>query len=466
MAAVKRDISIVYGAYTISTMVGEYTYNLAGDTFSFSCDFLVQADTPALLKTAEDAAKAELNEWNNSLTVTVGGAARISHSHSSNTGMLTRGSCTVPGRSEYDTQNSTLMTFAVRGIVPGTQAITGGGGFREYNVSLAYDTSRRRTLTFQMTYTADGANTALVNWDAASTGAKARAATYITALTGDFDLVSESIPTEDQAKQIVNGSLTYRQRLIPETEGGSTDDDFIIDDLKISRRYAEGSYKEDNVAVYYDITFSASLDWEQTTNNYDDMYTVYEDQVKPFLKQHLKDVFLTDSGGNGPAHDGEVYILNDAPTFNTAANKIDAMWMVLATHSYNIISMSVRSNPQVGKGWSRRKLMDGKHHTYSRFTQGVSLKLSETITVESIGGGWELDQNKPYGYASPKIQSEALAQEAGDWVLDDMALTHEAIRKAPFQGQPLEVYTRTWATSWTWEVPVSLPPPPVFTEGG
>jgi len=460
-----RAISFTYNGQTHSP-AGPFRYEVTGTTYFFSCEFVVSGTTVANAQSAWSTAEANLNEWDKDLTVTQNGATVVSHSHANNTGMLARPVCIKAGSPE-DSPLARRYSFTVRGVLPGT-ATDKSGGLVDYTERVNWDAARRRTVAFSFTYTAAGNNSATTNYADGSTGAKALAASALTTLGGNYELVSESRPVEDQNKQIISAGLLYRERLIPETSGGGADADFIIEELSISQRYDEESYLNGGVGVVLNVNFTVACDVEQSSNNYDDLRGVYEGQFKPIVLQHLADVFSSQNQGTGPTLDGRFIILSDPVSIQTASNRITGSMRVLAPTSSRVQRLRWSLRYFLNDHEHDREILDGQDFTFSTWRLGRRLTVVETISAMTIDQPYDVgDLIEPRTISGGPGAMIAAAQNAseGVWRRSSVELLADVVWLGHFNGTIIQRYVRTWHVSWRWQSVSSIAPAPVITPG-
>lgn len=475
MAAITRDYTITYNSIAITTVLDVPSYMIDGETFHFAADFLSRHDTIAAAKSAWAALETGLNIWNAALTVASGGQTLYDHTPSTNTGFLTRGVLTVPG-SDEDTLLSRRYHLEVRGSVPGTE--TGeAGGLKQWSAQVTYDTSRRATVAFTMEYTStSGPTTAQANWDNGTTGAKKLATTYMDALVGatNYELTSEGLGIENKLKTIT-GTVSYTERLIPEADGGGANANFVITGLSIKRGTTPSAARIDQVTVSYDVTFSCAVD--QTGIAHGAFLDLYEESIKPFLLDHLADVFTDLSEDTAPDHSGKkLYIVDDQPNFQTASSRIDVQWTVeVPTSGSNIRAIDITSDVAGGVNEIFRKVLDGTSHSFAIYTMaGPSLRLTERFSVES----YQSAVDEPGGVGSPIVEPSSQyitllkGGGVGRWRWQNTRLTHARVYFGMFQTNVVPIYKRTFVREWVWiasaartDAPVQNPYQQQFTEG-
>src|SRR3972149_1179734 len=142
-------VACTYNSYVIPAIMGKFSYSEDEKEIKVGLDFLVTADTSALLITACQAAESALTEVNKNLTLSLGGTNDLVFNHSSNTGFLSK-----PNLSKlvdaYNTGTSRHYHWSCSFGLPFSQS---GYNFqREASWSISYGANRQRTVNFKVLY--------------------------------------------------------------------------------------------------------------------------------------------------------------------------------------------------------------------------------------------------------------------------------------------------------------------------
>ena len=183
----------VYNGYTIPNITDKFHFSISYDKMSFSCVFVVLGTTAADLVSRCDAAEAALNNWNKNFTLTFGGTAEYSYSHSDNTGFLGRTSL-GKAAGKIDLALSRSYHFSFNCQLPADES---GYNFRqEASVAVLAPIKSRRTISVAGKYTAGGSNSAYQNYTTyGPTWSDAIVASF-----GTFELLDDHTSYESENK--------------------------------------------------------------------------------------------------------------------------------------------------------------------------------------------------------------------------------------------------------------------------
>ncbi len=223
---------------------------------------------------------------------------------------------------------------------------------------------------------------------------------------------------------------------------------FIWEGLSIGRRYHRQSAQSRDMAIWFDVSFSAHVD--KTLEGYTTLREVYDDQIKPAVLDILNDAVVTTQTSPGPSMPGDVYLVDDLPRFDTAGNKISGQMVVLASGESSLMSLSIVYDVGFSEGETFRKLLDGRRYSYAIYTDGGTLTLRETVTTQSIAHADDFaqDYRTPYGVPPAKFIDDAAAEGPIEWRFQSINLKHEKNFQASFQDTEVEIYERAHVRDW------------------
>lgn len=461
MAAVTRDATVTYNSRTVNP-VGPFSFEKTGTHFVFECEFIITGTTASTAATNFANVENDFNEWDKALLVTV--ASQSVHSYDptsgTRTGMLLRPSVEKLASIE-STPLSRRYRLTVRGVLPGTETDK-AGGLVEWAVTVDYQAfSRRRVISYAMTYTATGSNTALANWDDGSTGATALADTHNTARGGNYELLRESIPYEDTESQIASGTLVYRERLIPETSGGADSSSYTVDFLQIVEDIVPESHDPDQSEVHVLVSWSCTVD--ATITAYDAMLALYKGTIRPGVLQLIRDTLIDDS--STPAYDNRLIIERDVPRFHIANSRITAEWVVLAPTG-SVLGLRWSLDAQIDENEVYRKIADGQHHSYTIYPGGVIAVVRETVNAVTVDSPYDTPRTAPgflTGGKPAELQTAMDLTQGGQWRRTAWRMGSTVAQRGQYQSETVTVYSRSFTRSWRYIAPAKTPTP--ITEG-
>jgi len=375
-------MQIVYNGQTLPNTYSKFHFSIGYTKANLSCVFFVQEATAAALVAKCNTLEEKLKEKNADLTLSFGGTAEYSFSHANNTGFLAKPQLTK-AQSEICTETSRGYSFAVEIELPFLQ--TGYNYRQDASFSISYAGSRRRTVTFNVTYTAGSTNTALVNYNA---NAKTWAGTILTSLGGTYELVSENINPEEQIKKL-SATLTYREILANETETSLNDDDIVNSNCSYSVRYAQeiGKYYEEGSGdikppVTVSLSYNAEINKETVTLD-KNIEATYRTKIRPWLLKHTYDVLglaNKDQAGQNYIMQMEGYNINPY-TYTISGN----MTFIAPAGLEQILDLMESRSISVDFGLTLQKLWDGQDHTYNMYSLGAKMYMDRTVTIAKLG---------------------------------------------------------------------------------
>lgn len=375
-------MQIIYNGQTIPNTYSKFHFSIGYTKANLSCVFFVQEATAAALVASCNTIESKLKEKNADLTLSFGGTAEYSYSHASNTGFLAKPQLTKV-QSEICTETSRGYSFAVEIQLPFDQ--TGYNYRQDASFSVAYAGSRKRTVTFNVTYTAGGTNTALQNYTAY---AKTWMASILLSLGGTYELVSENINPEEQIKKL-SATVVYREILANETETSLDDIDIVNANCSYSVQYGQeiGQYFESGESfarppVTVNLSYSAEINKETVLLD-KDIEATYRTKIRPWLLKHTYSVL----GLANRIHAGGNFIMqSERYTINPYNYNVSGNLSFLAPASLGqIIDLMETRSTSTDNHITTQKLWDGKDHTYNMYSTGKQTYMDRTITISKLG---------------------------------------------------------------------------------
>lgn len=212
--AVTRELTIVYGATTIDGSSGIHLHGdppirwaMRHDGGQLDFTLVVTASSAANLITASNAVIDQFRTPRQDLLVKRGGSNELDLRPSTNSAFDTLPDAVKVG-DPFDTGRSQKIAVSIRFGLPANKASLAGR--RESNVSVEYDSSRRRTVSIDGVYTAISGSNALAIYSGAI---DAWATSVLAALGGTYKLVGpESLRYFETVKEI-SFARTYQELL-------------------------------------------------------------------------------------------------------------------------------------------------------------------------------------------------------------------------------------------------------------
>jgi hypothetical protein len=372
---------ITYNGYTISEMIGKLRYSENEKQISVSCEFLVLSTSESLLIADCQTVEQKLTEKNKDFSFSLGGSTEFNLSHSGNTGFLAQPSLSKMA-SEYTTGTSRHYSFSLSIQLPFDQSPYNYR--REASFSISYASTRQRTVSFSVLYTAGGANSALQNYLAF---AKTWCVSILTALGGSYELVSESHNLEMEQK-ILNGSLSYRE-IITNQSKLLTDEPAFVDftasySVQVEQQigFALTANQTQEPLVHVTCGWSTSISHDETPldTNLDALYT---SKIRPWLVEHAKDVVglssIPQSGTNGYIIDSE------SKSYNVHRYSLSGNISFTAPRSLSQnMELSESISFQNDENISSDKLWSGVDHDYNLWSIGKTLSATRNISISKL----------------------------------------------------------------------------------
>lgn len=376
--------SIVYNSYNLPKVIKKFNYNEDEKSINVSCEFLVTAASAGGLVTACQAAEEALTEINKNFSLSFGGSSELSFSHSANTGFLARPKLTKL-KNKLATACSRPYSFSVNIQLPFAQS--GYNYRREASFSITYAPTRQRTVNFRCLYTAGGVNSALQNY-LAGTGGKAWAATILSALGGNYELISENI-SEEHEQKILNASFSYKE-ILAKQSSASLNVAAIVDPRasyscqianEVGMCVSNAGYLAVPV-VTIAVNYSCRIDFDQVPDEVD-IEDVYQTTVKPWLIAHTRDIL----GLSNYSQAGSQYIIQSESKNIDPHNYVVSGTLTFTAPQTmsSIIRLDENLSTSDDFGISATKIWDGNAHTYNTWGIGAKRSLSRSISIARLG---------------------------------------------------------------------------------
>lgn len=404
--------TVTYNSYPLPNVYGPFVYNENEVEISFSCNFLVTSSSESGLVSACASAEAALTEKNKDLLVSFGGTTELNFSHSGNTGFSSRPHFTKLGN-DLATGTSRAYSFSAAIQLPFTQS--GYNCRREASFNVSYLPSRQKQVSFQMLYTCSPSSTsALTNY---TSYGKTWAASILTGIGGNFELISERLQ-EEQERKIVNASLVYQEILTNQSTSG-IDDTAIVNpqvsySCSIEQQAGKGitSGLTSNPLVRINITYSTTID---KTVAGTDLNTVYHQRVRPYLIQNAYTVL----GLNSFHSAGSYYVVeSESKSIDNYNYTISGSLTILALQNGTIFTLtetiSISENPNI----VYKKIWDGVDHTFSMYSTGKITTLQRMITITKFSSKPDLPKFLTNEFAPPGCKWVKVAPTVSNYRLD------------------------------------------------
>lgn len=274
----KLNLSVVYNSYTIPTSYNEFEVSRDYNTFSFSCNFAVPIESVA-------AAESALRIKDSRLQVTFGASPAYDLNPDTNSGFLSEPSLQKISNKSEDGELR-FYRFSVKYQLPADRP--GDAYHREWSYRLGYNSARRRTISFNGSFTAGGSNTAYQNYLAEVNNITG---TVIAAIGGNFEKSSENFNQEHREK-ILNFTVVYTQLLANDIKAQA--DYAAIKNARCSygidfsqdKGYSPTSGFTMVPAVTISVSYQAEIDSEVVNLNESKIEETYNTLVRPWIIEH------------------------------------------------------------------------------------------------------------------------------------------------------------------------------------
>ena len=408
-----------------------------GHLARFACDVLVISSGASGLAAECSTFESAFATHNAALLVTLDGATQLSLDATDPASALAiRPRLTKPGSND-DGDRSRRYRVEFEADLPASAA-GASGGFIHETVAHELDSAGRATTTFSGRYSADAASTARDNYADGSTGAAARATTWLDAIdaAANHELIREET-RELAAGTQLDYTRVYRQRLVPETADANSQADYTIDSLSLQRDLTgEHAAHATATPARYRLAFSASV--QHTAHDYTALQAFYEATIRPALLARLQETWL--AGSRIPGSRAPI-IEDERVTLEADRSRITAEWVVLAPAG-PLLSLARRQRVERESRITPRKLQDGQPHTHLLYCPGDVLTAAVTLTAECLDRAWLPAPTDPL--AAPRLPADA---DDARWVLTgqshDESAAHIGQHQADVAGSALRYRTET-----------------------
>jgi hypothetical protein len=313
--AVTREFEIIYGAYTVPNLDGQYKFEEDRERGVLTFSFVIQSDTEAGFITACQAAEAAFKKPYQDLTVTMSaGNALLTAKQSDGTALDP-----MPELSKEEhkanTGRSRRYIARVEYGLPATTGAEPSTGLRESTVDVAYTVERRRRVTFSGTYTANGATGARATYEAGIDSYANGILTGLGIAAANREIIDEPSVRTDTNDKICDFQRVYAE-LIFSQGGSSTNDTSLVGQrLSISRRQeGPGDTITSERLATLDVSYETGVDKDVST----DLRGKYA-SIRDWI---LTQVTTTLNGGS-------FAVVMEEPIYDYDVNRISARWTVL-----------------------------------------------------------------------------------------------------------------------------------------
>jgi hypothetical protein len=264
--AVTREFEIIYGAYTVPNLDGQYKFEEDRERGVLTFSFVIQSDTEAGFITACQAAEAAFKKPYQDLTVTMSGNALLTAKQSDGTALDP-----MPELSKEEhkanTGRSRRYIARVEYGLPATTGAEPSTGLRESTVDVAYTVERRRRVTFSGTYTANGATGARATYEAGIDSYANGILTGLGIAAANREIIDEPSVRTDTNDKICDFQRVYAE-LIFSQGGSSTNDTSLVGQrLSISRRQeGPGDTITSERLATLDVSYETGVDKDVSTD--------------------------------------------------------------------------------------------------------------------------------------------------------------------------------------------------------
>lgn len=406
--------AVVYNSYTLPLVTGKFSHGEDFRSVRVSCEFLIAESSASALVAACASAEQKLSEVNKDLTVSHGGSAEYSYSHSSNTGFLAR-----PRVEKIADERATELTRAYRFSCECQLPMTQYGAARSRTYTVSHAPTRQRTVSFAVEYTASGGSSCSQTYADGTNGGKAWAATILSALGGTWELISENTRLEQEGK-ILSGSIAYKEILFAQSASG-TDLASIVDcqaNYSVDFEQRIGLAQTANFAatprVQVSISYSARVSRDSVAAA-TSMDAVYHSTVRPYLLNQARAML----GLANYSQAGQGYIiLSERKSYDPYAYTVSGSLTFLAGQSFSVLDFSERISVQEDSGIVDVALWDGFDDTYSSWGIGGRTHATRTVSVGQLGRepSAPAPMSGGFGYSGTwRLRERVSTSEKFDW---------------------------------------------------
>lgn len=370
-------IVITYNGYTLPNVHGKFSYRSNEVDMNLSCTFLVMASTASLLVAACQNAETKLTEKCKDFSLSFGGSSELAFTHSGNTGFSAHANLTKL-TDELCTETSRNYSFSINIQLPFTQS--GYDARREASFSVSYLPTRQKLVSFTMLYTSTPTAEALANYN---TYGKTWAGTILLALTGNYELISESFQ-EEQEQKIINANLLYKEILTNQSSSGVNDSSLVDPQMNyscsIEQQVGKGiiTGMRATPTVRLNISYSTKLDKTVVGT---DLNTAYIQRVKPYM---IAQVFATLGMSLYKAAGNSYVVEAENKNIDTTNYHISGNLIILAFSNTQIIAYSETINQVNNPNVTYKKLWDGQDDTYNIYSMGKTRTIQRIVSIAQL----------------------------------------------------------------------------------
>lgn len=420
--------AVTYNGYAI-TPVGGFNYQRdpRGQT-TLSCGVLVTGADAAAFDTALTTAREKLSAADKDLTVTFDGETHFTYSASAATALRAR--CSITSERPIMNRASILM-WSYTATLPAQEfrGDTAQGGFVDGTIALQLDQTYRHTYTFQGEYRSEpgggGAMSARELKEDATVGIRKRIEDWIdangivTVPSGDksdwYEITVDSDSGDWTGASSYEGAIlsfqaTARLSIIPTVAAhNALSTKYTVEQLSISGQRINWSAARNNP---YRFAVSAVVFVDIRDDIYDTLDELYEDDLKPFLRNHV-DIVVGNSiigsiSSGGSAEAGWI-ILEERKAYTTDKNHVQVEWSCQRYDGFGWLTLNSQTTYIDDKRKNYVKDADRRDDTYTIQSPGRRLRAIERYTgsyfarskmsredVERLlplaSGNWDLEQ--------------------------------------------------------------------------
>lgn len=281
-AAVTNPYSIYWGTFqcggtTERLIVGSVREEHQHERSSVTFDVLVRGTTDATLAANCAEIISEFSKRRQRVRFLVGTEERFDGDPSDNSGLNTFASAAKAGTQGADTDRSALYTITLGYEKPSTDT----SGRRDGTFTITYAPSKRRTVTFNGTWTAVSGSGALAQFESAGAAWMSSALGGLTP-SATFEQVAKNVTPDDQ-DDTCTFAVTYAEILANQSTGTLNDSSIVDPALTFEQAIDAPGDSGDGAAhrlETYSVHFECSVDKVQTQS----LATLYRDTIRPYIR--------------------------------------------------------------------------------------------------------------------------------------------------------------------------------------
>jgi len=377
--------TVTYNSQVLPNVYGKFSFKEDEKNLNFSCQFIVLESTSANLVSTCQTIEDKLTEINKDFVLVLDATTEFNLSHSGNTGFLARPTLSKIANN-FATETSRPYSFSITIGLPFPQ--TPYNFRREASFSVSFSPARRRTVNFNVLYTAGGSDSALTKYNA-GTGGKAWALTILSALGGNYELVSENF-NEEQEEKILNATIIYKEVIAKQDTASINNVNIVDPTCNYSVNYAQeigvswtGGYQQVIPATTVTINYSMSVDFELTPDDAD-VEDIYQDTVKPWVIAHAFDVLgLADY--SSVTSNSNYIVQSETKNIDPYNYRFSGSITFLAPKtSSQIMMLSENITTTDSSGIVPVKYWDGLDYTYGTWSMGKVRSLQRVIVISKL----------------------------------------------------------------------------------